>query len=73
MTYTEHRVLVEELYELLTPLEKADDLAKDHFWDAQPCSRDRMLAMAVYPHIDQLIELVDKRLQDLKAIESLPA
>lgn len=72
MTYTEHRVLKEELSDLLNALQKADELAKDYFCDAMPYNSDRTLAMYVQPSLDQIIELVGKRLDELKSIKVLP-
>lgn len=75
MTYTQRRVLIEELSELLDTLHKADDLAKDYFWDAwevHPNEKDEIISDCLYPQIDIIISAVDKRLQALRAMDSLP-
>lgn len=72
MTYTEHRVLIEELQEIRNALDKADFFTKEYMLDSQANSRDRRLALALYPNLDNLLALVEDRLADLYRLEALP-
>ena len=72
MTYTERRVLIEELLEVLNALDRADFFTKEYMLDSQPNSKDRRIALALHPNLKSLLDLVHDRLDDLHRLECLP-
>ena len=73
MTFTERRLLLENLHDLENALIKAQQIAFELYWESEPCSRDRLLAMAVKPTIENYADLVSQRIEELTDFDEIPA